>query len=56
MQPYHVTWEIDVEADTPMDAAGKALKIQRDPDSIATVFMVEHAGHAETVTWVDLAP
>ena len=37
---YRVTWEIDIEAGSPLAAAKKALKIQRDPSSIATVFDV----------------
>lgn len=37
---YRVTWVIDIEAATPSAAAIKALVIQRDPDSIATVFTV----------------
>lgn len=41
MKKYHVTWEIDVEAETPKKAAQEALRIQRDPDSLATVFDVE---------------
>ena len=39
-----VCWEIDVEARTPMEAARKALAIQRDPESIATVFDVQYRG------------
>lgn len=37
---YRVTWEIDIDAASPRDAAEKALNIQRDPNSIATVFAV----------------
>ena len=37
-------WEIDVDARTPREAARKALTIQRDPESIATVFDVQHRG------------
>lgn len=37
---YHVTWEIEVDADNPIEAAREALKIQRDPESTATVFKV----------------
>jgi len=33
-----VTWEIDIEASSPRRAAEKALEIQRDPKSTATVF------------------
>ena len=35
-----IRWEIDVDARTPREAARKALAIQRDPASIATVFDV----------------
>jgi len=35
-----VRWEIDLEARTAKEAARKALRIQRDPESIATVFEV----------------
>jgi len=35
-----VRWDIDIEARTPREAARKALRIQRDPESIATVFEV----------------
>jgi hypothetical protein len=38
--PYRVKWEIDIEADSTRQAALKALKIQRDRNSIATVFEV----------------
>ena len=37
---YRVTWTIDLDADSPEDAARKALAIQRDPDSWATHFTV----------------
>ncbi|MEI6166504.1 MAG: hypothetical protein WCS52_04860 [bacterium] len=39
-----VRWEIDVDARTAREAARKALEIQRDPGSIATVFDVQHKG------------
>lgn len=38
MSEYLVTWAINVEADSPEEAAELALEIQRDPESIATVF------------------
>ena len=38
---YLVTWKISIEAETPKQAAKKALEIQRDKKSIATVFEVE---------------
>lgn len=40
MNTYRVTWEIDVEAESPLEAAERAREIQRDPDSTATVFGV----------------
>lgn len=51
MTLYRVTWDIDVIADTAEEAARWALRIQRDPQSIATVFDVE--GDDGTVT-IDL--
>lgn len=44
---YRVVWEIDLEADSHEEAAAKALAIQRDPNSIATVFRVWDARHRE---------
>ncbi|MHB0965300.1 MAG: hypothetical protein ACYC36_02490 [Bellilinea sp.] len=39
---YTVTWNIDIfDADSPREAAEKALAIHRDPSSVATVFSVE---------------
>lgn len=35
---FHITWEIDLHAKSPKEAAIGALEIQRDPESIATVF------------------
>jgi hypothetical protein len=41
MTDYLVEWDIDIfDVPTPQDAAEKALRIQRNPDSIATVFRV----------------
>ncbi|MCI3277005.1 hypothetical protein [Streptomyces cylindrosporus] len=50
-------WEIDLEAGDSVGAARKALAIQRDPGSWATVFTVqgEHQGAARVAT-VDLDP
>lgn len=41
MKTYRVHWEIDLEADNLLGAAKRALEIQRNPDSIATVFDVK---------------
>ncbi len=40
MPDYYVQWGICIMADTPTAAAKEALTIQRDPNSIATVFDV----------------
>lgn len=40
MRKFLVTWEIEIEAESPFEAARKALEIHRDPASIATVFDV----------------
>jgi hypothetical protein len=40
MPEYRITWEIQITADSPREAAEQALAIQRDPNSIATVFDV----------------
>jgi hypothetical protein len=40
MTGYTVRWEIDIDADTPEEAATRARAIQLDPDSAATFFEV----------------
>jgi len=40
MPEYRITWEIQITADSPREAAEQALVIQRVPNSIATVFDV----------------
>lgn len=49
-----VRWEIDVEAETALDAAREALAIQRDPESIATYFEVRDA-QGQPFAGVDLS-
>lgn len=46
MAEYYVTWEITLEAEDAYEAAEKALAIQRDPESIATVFQAQTEGLA----------
>ena len=47
---YKVSWEIDIDAESPEEAAQKALAIQRDPESIATCFTVtDECGNREEV-------
>lgn len=38
MPTYRVVWEIDIDADSPREAAQRALEMQRDPESTALVF------------------
>lgn len=40
MPEYRVMWEIDIEAESPRQAAEKALEIQREAGSEAVVFSV----------------
>ena len=51
MPAYMVVLRMEIEADTPQEAAAEALKIHRDPESLATLFSVFSEGR-ETV--VDL--
>jgi hypothetical protein len=44
MTRYRVQWDIDIDADSPKQAAEEALKIHRDHNSIATVFNVREWG------------
>lgn len=66
-----VTWTIDIDADTPLEAAAQALAIMRDPGSTAVVFDVDGttvdlevtarleelrtAIRAERISWGELA-
>lgn len=47
MTNYLVRWEIDIEADSPVEAAREALRIQRDVGSEATVFEVASTRNPE---------
>lgn len=56
---YLVTWQIEVLADSPEDAARQALAVQRDPGSLATYFTTaektpEGDLFIENETFVDL--
>lgn len=44
---YRVTWTVDVDADTPLDAAVKARGMQTRPNTTATVFDVVAREHGE---------
>lgn len=53
MPLYRISWVIDLDAETPLEAAQLALEVQRDPNSIATVFVVEDRSQIHTI---DLNP
>ena len=58
---YRVRWEIEVEAETPLQAAQKARHYQTKPGTTATVFAVAEIRpyairrHGDPVT-IDLSP
>src|SRR5947209_1113302 len=41
---YRVTWEIELDAESPLDAAEKALEIMQDAASLAVCFTVTRGG------------
>lgn len=41
MAHFRVIWEIDVEAESPLEAAQEAFVSMQDPDTLATSFSVE---------------
>lgn len=47
MTSFKVSWEIDIEAETPLEAAQQAWDIVRRPSSSANVFTV-YAENGET--------
>ena len=57
MAQYQVIWWIDVDAESPEDAARQALEIQRDndPANSATVFSVRKIGEDAQLHVIDLA-
>ena len=54
MKTYMVAWDIDIDADSPEEAARKAREIQLDPHSLATVFTVIDEVGAVSVDLVEL--
>ena len=54
MPTYFVTWEIALDADSPREAAEKALAIQRNPESTATVFGVMQFDTEDDKELIDL--
>ena len=54
MNEYEVTWTITIDAESPREAAEKALEIQRDKRSCATVFDVESSTDRHDAATIDL--
>jgi hypothetical protein len=54
MAQYKVTWEIDIEAENPTEAAKIALEIQRDKGSEAVAFSVCNPDTGKEIEFVDL--
>ena len=54
MAEYHVSWEIELDAESALDAARGALEMQRDPESTATVFTVRLSNGPSTEVDIDL--
>jgi len=48
MTKFRVAWEIDIEADTPREAAEEALKTQQEKGSEAVYFTVANFDTGET--------
>lgn len=44
MKEYKIKWVIELEAESPVEAAELALELLRSPDSTAKVFEVKEAG------------
>lgn len=51
---FSITWRIELNAESFEDAARKALEIQRDPDSSATVFEITQLGPCWARRTIDL--
>lgn len=56
MPEYFITWNIELEADDPIDAARKALEIHRNPESIATEFKVKEIFSDRPKNYVSYGP
>lgn len=55
MPDYRVSWSIDIEAESPLEAAKQAFEYMQDHDTTATVFEVySHADNAKKEVKVDL--
>ena len=53
MAHYLVVWEIDIDADSPEEAAREARAIQLDKESKATVFVLHSDNGTDTIDTSD---
>jgi hypothetical protein len=56
MPLYRVRWEIDLDAESPLEAAALARATQLDPDNIATSFEVVYRDLADLADNGSLKP
>lgn len=54
VKEFTVTWQLEIDATDHVAAAQEALRVQRDPESIATVYRVEADGDVDGGVSVDL--
>ena len=60
MAEYHVVWRVEIDADSPEEAAREARAMQMDPDNEAACFEVfkgfacDARGNHEEVAFIDL--
>jgi len=54
MPSFRVVWEVDVDADTPLEAAHEAFSMLTDPTSTAVVFSVTGPDDAPDKVTIDL--
>jgi hypothetical protein len=54
MPSFRVVWEVDVDANTPLEAAREAFSMMTDPESTAVVFSVTGPDDARDTVTIDL--
>jgi len=54
MPEFHVNWEIEVEADSPREAAEEAQRLMRDVEAMVGVFIVTDGWKPFKMRQIDL--
>lgn len=54
LKSYKVTWVIDIDAESPEEAASVAQTVQRDRNSTANVFYISDESNKEVIVDLDL--